>query len=354
MALGGNKTVSETPRSDLEDRLHRHGISVLMVILVLAIGCTIAAVTICIISHNHAGHATEHDQMVCISLLTAFGVLLGVSLASLSWIFYSFRKNQQTRLELLDRLAEKNQELQNIVYVASHDLKTPLVNISGFSGMLTEYCDDLRKVLESVEVDDDTRQKIQALLDEDIKEAQKFIQSGVGQIHGLLDGLLKISRVGTVEINPQRLDMNLLIADLLGLMKFQIDQKQAEVTVETLPPCDCDPEQIKQVFTNLVDNALKYLSGDRPGKIHISGRVHAGNVIYCVEDNGIGIEQRFLPKIFEIYHRLNPDGDAEGEGLGLSIVRRILDRYNGAIRVESEFGVGSRFYVSLPCQELNK
>lgn len=353
MAFDGNKSTSETPLSDSTDSLHRHGLSILMVILVLSVMCTIAAVSVCIISH-HSDYAAEKSHMVCISLLTALGVLLGVSLSLLCWIFYCFRKHQKMRLELLDRLAEKNQELQNIVYVASHDLKTPLVNISGFSGMLTDYCADLRKTLETVDVDDDTRQKIAVLLEEDIQEAQKFIQAGVQQIHGLLDGLLKISRVGTVEITPQRLDMNLLMSDLVGLMRFQIEKKQAQVTVETLPPCDCDPDQIKQVFTNLIDNALKYLSDDRPGKIRISGRVQAGTVIYCVEDNGIGIETRFLPKIFEIYYRLNTNDAVEGEGLGLSIVRRILDRYNGAIRVESEPGVGSRFFVSLPYQELEK
>jgi signal transduction histidine kinase len=105
---------------------------------------------------------------------------------------------------------------------------------------------------------------------------------------------------------------------------------------------------IDQLFSNLVGNALKYLDTDRKSKIHISGTVDNDRSIYCVEDNGIGIEPNHQSKIFELFHRLNPDDSAGGDGLGLTIVTRILDRNKGSIWLESEKGKGSRFFVSLP------
>lgn len=131
-------------------------------------------------------------------------------------------------------------------------------------------------------------------------------------------------------------------------MEFQIKDTGAELTIEDMPNCLGDGDMINQVFSNLIGNALKYLDPDRKGKIHISGRIEDGNGIYCVTDNGIGINPAHQGKIFELFHRLNPADTTGGEGLGLTIVTRILDRLNGSIRVESEPGNGSKFFVSLP------
>jgi signal transduction histidine kinase len=140
--------------------------------------------------------------------------------------------------------------------------------------------------------------------------------------------------------------MNKLMAEVVASFEFQVKESGVKIRVEELPPCYGDETQINQVFSNLLDNALKFLDPDRPGMIRISGKAEKGRVTYCVEDNGIGIADKDREQIFEIFRRLDPDAGI-GEGLGLTIVRKILDRHSGKVWVESEPGKGSRFFVSL-------
>jgi signal transduction histidine kinase len=114
-----------------------------------------------------------------------------------------------------------------------------------------------------------------------------------------------------------------------------------------LPPCIGDRSQIDQVFSNLIDNALKYLDPSRPGLILITGHKNHKQVIYCVKDNGIGIAPEHHEKIFDIFHQITPS-ESKGEGLGLSIVQKIIERHEGKIWIKSEPGKGSNFFLSLP------
>lgn len=255
---------------------------------------------------------------------------------------------EQERERLLGTLATKNEELQSIVYVASHDLKTPLVNIQGFSGELAKTCDQLRSILEIDDISPQLKAKLAPLVLEDAPEAIRFIRAGGSKMQSLLDGLLEVSRVGSTPLNIEVLDMNGMMRGIVASMQFQITDSGAEINIGQLPPCKADDDTINQVFTNLLANAVKYLDPDRPGLINVSGRFRNGEGIYCVEDNGFGIESDQQRKVFEIFHRLNPGGNVKGEGLGLTIALRILERHEGRIWVESEQGKGSKFYVALP------
>lgn len=258
------------------------------------------------------------------------------------------RKRAEKELErLIKELDLKNKELQQIVFVASHDLRSPLVNVQGFSKELNSSIEELTTLLVDHEIPDDVKEKIESIMQEEIPEDLHYIHSSIAKMDALLNGLLRISRVGTATISMKRINMNKMISDVASSLEFQIKEAKVDLEISELPNCKGDWVQINQVCTNLVDNAIKYRNPNRPAIIKISGYTENGKSIYCVEDNGIGISRHHQDNIFEIFHRLNPN-ESMGEGLGLTIVRRILDRHNGKIWVESKPGKGSKFYISLP------
>jgi len=138
-----------------------------------------------------------------------------------------------------------------------------------------------------------------------------------------------------------------MLASIARAMEFQVKQASAKLHIEKLPDCLGDATQINQVFSNLLDNALKYLDPHRPGLITVAGRTDGDRALYEVRDNGIGIAPEHQGKIFEIFHRLNPSVGS-GEGLGLTIAKKMLERQDGKIWVQSEPGKGSAFFVCLP------
>ena len=255
---------------------------------------------------------------------------------------------EKERLQLLRALETRNRELQDIVYVASHDLKSPLVNISGFGEELANHCHHLEDLLTKEKVSTPQEHEIERVINEDIPESLEFITAGTNKINMLINGLLQVSRVGTVKFKIEKLNMNDIIKQIVESIGFQTREKDVEITIDDLPPCMGDFPKTNQVFSNLIVNAIKYLDPEKKGKIHISGRQENNYSVYSVEDNGIGIAPEHQARVFEVFHRLNPRDSIGGEGLGLTIVMRILDRQNGRIWLESEPDKGSKFFVSLP------
>lgn len=258
------------------------------------------------------------------------------------------RSIEQERDRLMRELRQKNKELEGIVYVASHDLRSPLVNIQGFSRKLEKGCGDLQGMLKDDGLPEHLRQDAVSLFEETIPRSLGFIMKSVDKMDVLLSGLLRLSRLGRAALTIENVSAADVVQGALAAMAYQIQDAGAEVTVENLPECRGDAVQISQVFTNLLDNAVKYRDPDRPLKITVSGGIEEGRAVYRIEDTGIGIAVAHQEKIWEIFHRLNPSGSIPGEGMGLAVVRRIMDRNEGTVRVESEPEHGSTFIVSLP------
>lgn len=263
------------------------------------------------------------------------------------------KADEEALQQMAAELAEKNRELEAIVYTVSHDLRSPLVNIQGFGRQLQRACDAIVVATHSAGANRGVPvERLRQPVESAIPQALRFINAGITRIESLISGLLRYSRLGRVTLNVCPIDMNAMLGEVMAAMKFQLDEAGAEVCVESLPLCLGDAAQANQVFANLLDNAVKYRSADRRLVIGIRGEVRDGRAIYAVSDNGIGIAPEHQAKVFEIFHRLNPEA-TPGEGLGLAIAQRVLERQKGRISLESVPGQGSTFIVSLPSVATN-
>lgn len=257
------------------------------------------------------------------------------------------KKAELEREHLTNELSRANKELETLIRVASHDLRSPLVNVQGFNRILGKACDELKQKTDAILAPDE--QKLVAASWEKAHKALHFINSSVVKMNTLISGLLRLSRLGREALNLQTVDINMLLQNVLDAMAFQIRQANARILVEPLPDCFGDPGQLNQVFSNLLDNALNYRSPKRLLRIRIWGRREEDKVMYCVEDNGIGVAPEYQDKIWQIFYRL-PDAaeKTNGEGLGLTLVQNIIERQNGRVWIESEPDQGSRFFLVLP------
>jgi|GEM_PF-837312 len=258
------------------------------------------------------------------------------------------KHNEEQRENLTQQLKQKNQELEELIYAASHDLRSPLVNIEGFSRRLEHACKQIAVLLGASALAEKNNQRLNEILNEIIPKSLKYIQTGAAKMNSLIGGLLHLARLGQVMMRPEQLDMKQMMHTISNTMAYQLQKANAILEVGPMPACYGDTVLINQVFSNLIDNAIKYRDPARPLTIYISGQIEKNQIVYCVSDTGRGIPPESLSKIWELFRRLDPEGPEKGEGLGLKLVRRILDRHNGRIWGESVFGQGTRFYISLP------
>lgn len=166
-------------------------------------------------------------------------------------------------------------------------------------------------------------------------------------MESLLHGLLRFSKLGRLTLKFENLNMNTMIAGIIMGMEYELKEKGIALQIEDLPNCTGDATLVNQLFFNLIDNAQKYISPTRPGMIRITGVQENGYAKYGVEDNGIGIRKDHQERIFQMFHRLDPS-TGEGQGLGLTIVRRIVERHKGQLALHSHPDRGTTFTVSLP------
>jgi signal transduction histidine kinase len=258
------------------------------------------------------------------------------------------RRAEEARERLNRTLTHNVEELRSLIYAASHDLRAPLVSVQGFVAELRTAVDDLRGVLQNPGIPPATKERAAALIESDVLESLRFVETAVTRLGVLLAGLLRLARLDRASLVLTELDMNRLAAEVLMAEEFQTKQAGARLEISQLPVCFGDVVQVGQVLTNLVDNAIKYRDAARPLVIQITGERVGSESIYCVADNGIGIPKELHNKIFVgLFFRAAPH-KGPGDGLGLKIVRRIADRLGGRVWVESEPDKGARFFFALP------
>ncbi len=261
------------------------------------------------------------------------------------------KKAEKERELLLKDLSRKNEELESIIYVSSHDLRSPLINISGYSSELQILAQAIETEVGNQSQPHSLNQQLETIIHQEIPECLEYISASTTKMRKLLDGLLRLCRIGKTELNLTCVDVDTLLKNVLDSMQYQIHQLHVSIDIKALPACMADAEQLSQVFSNLLDNAIKYRHLDRPLKIEINGNSTDNKAIYRICDNGLGIQSEYRKKIFEIFHRLEPQSGIEGEGLGLTIAKRVMDRMNGEIGVDSEYGQGSTFILTLPAAD---
>ena len=229
------------------------------------------------------------------------------------------------------KLERSNKELLDFAYIASHDLREPMRKISAFGQLLQE--------------------SLKGKLDEDEEENFAFMIDGATRMQQMIDDLLVYSRVSTKAKPPARVDLNAVIDDLKNVeLAVQVEETGGVINVpEPLPPLHADPSQIHQLLQNLLGNGLKYYRKGVPPVITVRGRVVNGNMVRIeVQDNGIGIEEQYCANIFGMFKRLHSREDYEGSGIGLAVCKKIVERHGGEIGVESNPGVGSTFWFTVP------
>jgi PAS domain S-box-containing protein len=225
-----------------------------------------------------------------------------------------------------EELTRSNKELEQFAYVASHDLQEPLRIIAGYTQLL--------------------QQRYKGKLDEDADQFIFFIVDSVVRMQNLINDLLSYSRIETRGGDFESVDCQVVLDDVLHTLQIKVEENDAVITHGPLPTVQADKVQLFQLFQNLISNAIKFRS-DKPPRIHIAAESQNGRWLFSVKDNGIGIDPKYLERIFVIFQRLHSQDKYPGTGIGLAICKKIVERHGGRIWVESQLGKGATFYFIL-------
>jgi len=246
-------------------------------------------------------------------------------------------------------LKRANEEIQRYAYIVSHDLRAPLVNIIGFARELENAFGALKPLVEAaVDPDEPGDGKALAAVREEIPEALKFIRSSTNRMDALIAGILKLSRLGRLTLQPRAVDLDQLARECVATVRHRLNDAGATVDIEgRLPVIVGDRDALSQTLANLLDNAAKYLSEARAGRIVLRARQAGTQTCIEVEDNGRGVAVRDQGRIFELFRRAGAQ-DQPGDGIGLAHVRTLVRRMGGDIVVRSDGRSGSVFMVTLP------
>ena len=255
-------------------------------------------------------------------------------------------------------LREANNEIQRFAYIVSHDLRSPLVNIMGFTSELEELRTDIFKRIATLdhagtaaaaatgEIEPALKGEDKQL-SESFSEALGFIKSSIAKMDRLISAILNLTREGRREFEPVRIDTRELIETIATTVAHQASEAEAQIRIEPLPEIISDRLALEQIFSNLIDNALKYLKPGVPGDIAVRGRTKLGFAIFDVADNGRGIDPKDHERIFDLFRRAGAQ-DKPGQGIGLAHVRALVRRLGGTMSVSSELHNGSTFTITLP------
>jgi PAS domain S-box-containing protein len=246
----------------------------------------------------------------------------------------NFKKSRSTVLDYteqkksLEKIQQLNQELESFSYSVSHDLRAPLRSIDGYTQILLEdYAYNL---------------------DAEGKRVLNVVVNNARRMAKLIDDLLDFSRVGRKEVTKSVVNTESLVRSVISELRPQEGERDIDITIAPLDPCEADPNLLRQVWTNLISNALKYSRKKPKSEIEISSRKGAGEIIYQVRDNGTGFDMQYAHKLFGVFQRLHRQQEFEGTGVGLAIVHRIVSRHGGKVWAEGEADKGASFYFSLP------
>ena len=238
------------------------------------------------------------------------------------WVTFELERKHRERA-----LEESNERLEQFAYAASHDLQEPLRMVTSYLQLLEQRYADA--------------------FDEEGEEFLDFAVDGADRMREMIDALLEYSRVETRGDPFEPVELDAILADVLADLQLQIDEADAEITTERLPRVEGDASQLRQVFQNLLDNAIQY-SGETPPRIHVEANRRGREWVISVRDDGIGIDPDDQDRVFTVFDRLHSRDEYEGTGIGLALCQRIVERHGGEIWVDSEPGEGSTFSFTLP------